>query len=214
MKVAAKAAITALVLILAAGCMGGRTIHVDVEYAPKKAPPRPFAMDRPLKIALIPFTKDPAVSDTLGSWTGLRGKEDTIKASSPVEKAVTGATGEYLERIGFVVETVEPGADLRTYSDPTADLVMAGHIKEFKVTASSYLGSTRVSTVIRLRVSIRNMATGSIVTSNVESSSEPVTVVTFDSSVFENSVNTVLAQALANIFRGTAMENGVIRPAD
>ena len=201
-----------LLLVSISGCMGGRTLSIDVSYDTQRAPESPFAGAPELEVVLIPFEKAGGVKDVFGRWVGLRGKEDKLRSSKPVEDAVTDALAAYLKKVGFDVTMAPRGTDPESYTSVPPDIVMHGTVEAFSTEAESVLGSTKIKTEVRLRVLIVNVRDGSRLTVNVEGSSEPVTVVSFDPDVFRDTVNEVLSEAVERIFSGTVLEEGVLRP--
>ncbi len=201
-----------LLLVFVTGCMGGRTLSIDVSYDTHRNPQKPFAGASGLNVVLIPFEKAGGVDDTFGRWVGLRGKEDKLRSSKPVEDAVTDAVEAYLKKVGFNVTRAPRGTDPASYTSVPPDIVISGKVTDFSTEAQSGFGSTKIKTDIRLRVFINNVRDSSRLTVNIEGSSEPKTVVSFDSNVFRNTVNDVLSQAVERIFSNTKLENGVLRP--
>ena len=209
---ASKALIILSSIFMLYGCVGGRAHILDIEYAPEKIPPRPFMVNYILDIVLIP--PDEPHSRIIGKWVGLRGAEDTIKSSRPVGEAVTEAIFDYLEKVGFNVSMAKAGTSFREFTSTPPDFVMRVGIEKLKIRATSTVGYTTIETELKLRLKIKNVKDGSILTVNIESTSEPRTVVSFDPDVFAETVNTVVADALERIFSGLVLEEGVLRARD
>ncbi len=203
-----------MVFLFLAGCMGGRTLTLDVGYDTKREPDWPFTEAPTLKVVLIPFEKGKGVKDTIGKWVGIRGKEDTLKTSKPIDESVTKAVFEYLNRVGFNVSTASRGASLDDFKTPPPDFVIHGVVETFETEASSTIGATSVKTRISLKVRIKNVKDGSLLTINIDGDSEPRTVVAFDPDIFENTVNDVLSETVERIFTNTVLEDGILKPRD
>lgn len=201
------------VLLLLSGCMGGRTITVDIGYDQTRSVGAPFAEGEKVKVALVPFKASGGVNDTLGKWVGFRGREDTLKASAPPEEAVTEAAFDYMRKAGLDVMLAPAGASVESYSEGSPDLVMGGTIEELKMAAVSKFGSTAVTASFRMKVLLRNVKDSSLLTVNVEGASEPRTIVAFDSKVFKETVNGVVSESVEKIFKNTVIKDGLLRPA-
>jgi hypothetical protein len=65
--------ITAALLFCILGCMGGRTLFLDLRYEPLRVPERPFLTETPLRVLLFPLEYKGQKGDELGSWLGFRG---------------------------------------------------------------------------------------------------------------------------------------------
>lgn len=201
-----------LAVLFIAGCMGGRTITMDVKYdATRKAPP-PFPQTSQLKVALIPFQKEDGVKDVFGKWVGLRGKEDLFASTLPLDEAVTLATYEYLKKAGFDVELAPKGSNLDSFATAPPDLAIGGDVQRFDIDAVSHFGSTQIKSNFKLKVLIKNVKDGSVLTVNIEGSSDPKTVVTFDRGIFKNTVTGVLSESIERIFSNTVLRDGFVRP--
>lgn len=207
----AGAAVAALLFF--SGCVGGRTITMDLQYGPERSTPAPFAGADKLKVALVPFKAAHGVTETLGKWVGLRGREDLLKTSAPPEEAVTRAAFDYMKKAGLDVVMAPAGSSFESYSEGSPDLVMGGTVERLSMDAVSKFGSTGVTASFKLKVLLRNVRDSSLLTVNIEGASEPRTFVTFDSGVFKETVNGVVSESVEKIFRNTVIKDGLLRPA-
>jgi len=200
-------------LVLLSGCVGGRTITMDLNYDPARLAVAPFEGAQKLKVALVPFNSSPTVSDTLGKWVGFRGKQDLLKTSAPPDAALTRAVYAYMQKAGFEVTLAPQGASVQSYSEGSSDIVMGGTVEDLRMDALSKFGSTSLTASFKMKVLLKNSSDGSLLTVNVEGASEPRTVVAFDSGVFAETVNTMVSDSVEKIFKGLVVKDGVLRPA-
>lgn len=205
---------TLAVLLLIAGCMGGRTIKVNLLYDPERTPESTLAKGAFNKVVLVPFERGQGVKDDFGRWVGLSGREDIFVSEVPIEEAVTAAARDYLEKAGFDVKNAAPGRSPESYTTPPPDVVVSGVVEEFFTEAASRLGSTNVKTAARLRVFLRNVHDGSVLTVTVEGSTEPRTVVTFEREVFEENAVEVLSDVVERAFGSDKFKKSLRGPAE
>jgi len=200
-------------LVFLFGCMGGRTLVVDLKYDATRPVNPPFAQAGKMKILLLPFKKGPGVSDDFGKWTGLRGKEDVIKSAVPVDEAVTNAVYAYLKKAGFDVTLAPKDATMESKAITAADAVIGGTVQRISTVAKSSFGSTEIKNGLTLNVVIKNVKDGSTVTENIEGTSEPKTVVAFDQEAFKNGMDGVLSESVEKIFTNVILKDGLLRPS-
>ena len=143
-------------LVFLFGCMGGKTLVVPLSYDTSRTVAMPFAQAKNMKILLIPFKKGSGVSDDFGKWTGLTGKEDVIKSSTPVDEAVTNAVYAYLKKAGFDVTLAPKGTTMDSSVTPAPDVVIGGTIQRISTVAESSFGSTTIKNDLALQVSLKN----------------------------------------------------------
>jgi hypothetical protein len=123
---------------------------------------------------------------------------------------------DYLVKAGFDVTRapagMEPeGFEVGASGGPAPDVLISGSVPMFSARAESHVGFTRVETEIRLKLKLHNVKDSSVVTSNVLSTSEPRTVVTFDKKVFDTTGNEALSDAIENVFVDIELREGVLR---
>ncbi len=194
-------------------CVGGRTLVVDLKYDATRPVNPPFVQARNMKILLLPFEKGPGVSDDFGRWTGFRGKEDVIKSAAPVDEAVTNAVYAYLKKAGFDVTLAPKGTTMKSQITPAMDAVIGGTVQRISTVAKSSFGSTEIKNDLTLNVVLKNVKDGSIVTENIEGTSEPKTVVAFDQEAFKNGMDGVLSESVERIFTNVILKDGFLRPS-
>ncbi len=194
-------------VFLITGCVGGRTLTMYLHYD----------MDRKLqtatqgmKAAVIPF-EDARGKKEIGKWKGLRGRFDLFEAAKPVDETVTEAAAQYLKKSGLDVSIARKGSRPEGFQTIPPHFVISGKIEELFTEATSHFGYTQLKTTIRLKISIRNVKDGSSVTTVIESISEPKTVVTFNSKIFEKTINDALSDGLERIISDVNLEGEVFR---
>ncbi len=200
-------------LVFLFGCVGGRTLVVDLKYDAARTPNQPFTQARNMKILLLPFEKGPGVSDDFGKWTGLRGKEDIIKSAVPVDEAVTNAVYAYLKKAGFDVTLAPKGTTMESQITPAPDAIIGGTVQRISTMAKSSFGSTEIKNDLTLNVVLKNIKDNSIITENIEGTSEPKTVVAFDQEAFKNAMDGVLSESVERIFTNVILKDGLLRPS-
>ncbi len=200
-------------LVFLFGCVGGRTLVVDLKYDATRPVNVPFTQARNMKILLLPFEKGPGVSDDFGKWTGLRGKEDIIKSALPVDEAVTNAAYAYLKKAGFDVTLAPKGTTMESRITPAPDAVIGGTVQRISTVANSSFGSTEIKNDLTLNIVLKNVKDGSIVTENIEGTSEPKTVVAFDQDAFKNGMDGVLSESVERIFTNVILKDGLLMPS-
>lgn len=200
-------------LVFLFGCVGGRTLVVDIEYDATRTPPPPFTQTGKMKILLLPFEKGPGVSDDFGKWTGFRGKEDIIKSAAPVDDAVTNAVFAYLKKAGFDVTLALKGTTMESRPSTAPDVVIGGTVQRISTMAKSGFGSTEIKNDLTLNVILKNVKDGSLVTENIDGTSEPKTIVAFDREAFKNAMDNVLSESVERIFTNVVLKDGLLRPS-
>jgi hypothetical protein len=200
-------------LIFLIGCVGGRTLVVDLKYDATRTPPPPFTQTGKMKILLLPFEKGPGVNDDFGKWTGFRGKEDIIKSAAPVDESVTNAVYAYLKKAGFDVTLAPKGTTMEGKLTPAPDVVIGGTVQRISTMARSGFGSTEIKNDLNLNVVLKNVKDGSLITENIDGTSEPKTIVAFDQEAFKNDMDTVLSESVERIFTNVVLKDGLLRPS-
>lgn len=197
-----------ITLFVLTGCMGGRTLVLDIHYDTTRKPPPALTG---LKAVVIPF-EDRRPGREIGKWIGFMGNTDRFGTQRPVDETITWSVAEYLRKTGLEVSMVEKGSSPEGFKTIPPHFVITGRIEELGSEARSYMGYTQVKTRVRLNVDIRNVKDGSVFTVSVESLSEPKTVVAFNARVFEDTLNDALSDGLERILAGVNLEGEVLRP--
>ncbi|MBI5287201.1 MAG: hypothetical protein HY878_06385 [Deltaproteobacteria bacterium] len=197
-----------LAILILAGCMGGRTLTLDIHYDIARAPLSGF---EGLKAAVVPLEDDRPQKE-IGKWTGMTGKTDLFEPKGPVDETITKAIVEYLKKAGLDVATTEKGSLPAEFKTIPPHFIFSGRIEELRTEATSYLGYTQVRTRVRLKLDIKNVKDGSTLTMAIESLSEPKTVVAFSPRVFEDSLNDALSDGLDRILATLRLEGEVLKP--
>lgn len=198
-----------LVLFTVPGCMGGRTLNLDAHYDMARSPKASFSTNG-LKVAVIPF-EDATGTKEIGQWTGLRGKVDRLMLKQPVDDTVTSAVVDYLKKTGLDVSIVQKGTSPESFVNAPPHLVVSGVVDELTTEADSRIGYTQVRTRVSLKVRITNVKDGSSISQAIESVSKPRTVVAFNRSVFEDTLNEALSDGLDLILQRVNLEKGELR---
>jgi len=197
-----------ITLFVLTGCMGGRTLVLDIHYDTNRKPP---SILTGLKAVVIPF-KDMRPGREIGKWVGLTGNTDRFSPMRSVDETITWSVAEYLRKTGLEVSMAEKGSSPEGFKIIPPHFVISGRVDELRVEANSYAGYTQVKTRVRLNVGIRNVKDGSTFTVAVESLSEPKTVVAFDSKVFEATLIDTLSDGIERILASVNLEGEVLRP--